>query len=38
MATPLNVQDLINTLLPLVMFIMIFQMLISIVKEFRTAT
>lgn len=36
MATPLNVQDLLNTLLPLVMFMMIFQMLISIIKEFRT--
>jgi hypothetical protein len=35
--TPFNVSDLINTMLPLVIFIMIFQMLIGIVKEFRTA-
>jgi len=36
MASPLNINELLSTLLPLVMFILVFQMLTSIVKEFRT--
>jgi hypothetical protein len=36
MATPLNVSELLNTLLPLIMFMLIFQMLTSIIKEFRS--
>jgi len=35
MSTPININDLINTLLPLVMFMLVFQMLTSIIKEFR---
>ena len=35
MATPININDLINTLLPLVLFMLVFQMLTSIIKEFR---
>lgn len=34
-ATPFNISDLLNTLLPLVMFMLVFQMLTSIIKEFR---
>lgn len=34
-ATPFNIQDLMNTLLPLVMFMLVFQMLTSIIKEFK---
>lgn len=36
MATPLNVTDLMNTLLPLIMFMLVFQMLTSVIKEFRS--
>ena len=35
MTTPININDLLNTLLPLVMFMLVFQMLTSIIKEFR---
>ena len=35
MATPLNINDLLNTMLPLIMFMMVFQMMTSMIKEFR---
>jgi len=35
MATPFDINTLLNTLLPLVMFMLVFQMLTSIIKEFR---
>ena len=35
MATPLNINDLMNTMLPLIMFMMVMQMMTSMLKEFR---
>ena len=35
MTTPIDINTLLNTLLPLVMFMLVFQMLTSIIKEFR---
>jgi len=37
MVTPIDVNALINSLLPLLVSVMIIQMMISIVKELRTA-
>ena len=35
MTTPINITDLMNTLLPLIIFMLVFQMLVSVIKEFR---
>jgi hypothetical protein len=36
MATPLNITDLMNTMLPLIMFMMVMQMMTGMMKEFKT--